>query len=111
MFGIIIKGCDFMQFKILTIEEYLKFFNSFKYSHFLQSVTWGLVNKETRNKEPIFVGLKKDNKVLAAALLLKKKMPFNLCYYYCPRGYLLDFNNQEILTEFTKGMKNFLKST
>lgn len=111
MFGIIIKGCDFMQFEILTIEEYLTFFNSFKYSHFLQSVTWGLVNKETRNKEPVFVGLKKDNKVLAAALLLKKKMPFNLCYYYCPRGYLLDFNNQEILTEFTKGMKEFLKST
>ena len=111
MFGIIIKGSDFMQFEVLTIEEYLKFFNTFKYSHFLQSVTWGLVNKETRNKEPIFVGLKKDNKVLAAALLLKKKMPFNLCYYYCPRGYLLDFNNQEILTEFTKGMKEFLKST
>ena len=73
MFGIIIKGCDFMQFEVLTIEEYLTFFNSFKYSHFLQSVTWGLVNKETRNKEPIFVGLKKDNKVLAAALLLKRK--------------------------------------
>ena len=50
MFGIIIKGCDFMQFEILTIEEYLTFFNSFKYSHFLQSVTWALVNKETRNK-------------------------------------------------------------
>ena len=77
MFGIIIKGCDLMQFKILTIEEYLTFFNSFKYSHFLQSVTWGLVNKETRNKEPIFVGLKKDNKVLM--IKFSKKWRTSIC--------------------------------
>ena len=94
----------------LTKKEYVTFFNSFPYSHFLQSYAWGETNKETRGKTPCYVGLKDDNnKLVAAALLLKKSMPFNLCYYYCPRGYLIDFNNQELVKTFTEEIKKYLK--
>jgi len=100
-----------MEFKEISEEEYKNFFNNFKYPHFLQSTTWGKVNKETRGKEPIYVGLIKDNKIIGGALLLKKKMPFNLCYYYAPRGYLIDYKDNLVVEEFTLGMKKFLKDT
>ena len=41
-------------------EEYIKFFNSFKYSHFLQSYAWGEAFKETRGKIPYYIGLKDE---------------------------------------------------
>lgn len=93
-------------------EEYIKFFNSFKYSHFLQSYAWGEVFKETRGKIPCYIGLKDEkNNLVAAALLLKKNMPLGLCYYYCSRGYLIDFKDKELLKIFTEEIKKYLKRT
>lgn len=94
----------------LTPKEYIEFFNSFPYSHFLQSYAWGEAIKETRGKIPYYVGLKdEDNKLVAAALLLKKNLPFGLCYYYCSRGYLIDFKDKELLKTFTEEIKKYLK--
>ncbi len=94
----------------LSKKEYTAFFNKFPYSHFLQSYAWGETNKETRGKTPCYVGLKDDkNKLVAAALLLKKEMPLGLCYYYCPRGYLIDFKDTKLVKTFTDEIRNYLK--
>lgn len=91
-------------------EEYIKFFNNQKCAHFLQSYEWGQTQKETRNLIPCYVGLKdENNKILAAALLLKKKTPLKMCYFYAPRGFVIDYNNKEIFTNFVNGLKNYLK--
>ncbi len=96
----------------LSKEEYIAFFQKFPYSHFLQSYAWGESIKETRGKTPYYVGLKDDNgQLVAAALLLKKNAPFGLCYYYCSRGYLIDFNNFELVKIFTEEIKKYLKRT
>lgn len=100
-----------MKLEEIKKEEYQSFFNSFKYSHFLQSVTWGETCKETRDKTPCYLGFKKNNHIVAAALLLKKSMPLGYCYYYCPRGYLIDFKDTELLKEFTEAMQKYLKDT
>lgn len=96
----------------LSKDEYIDFFNRFPYSHFLQSYAWGEAIKETRGKIPCYVGLKNDKgDIVAAALLLKKTMPFGLCYYYCSRGYLIDFKDKELVKIFTEEMKKYLKRT
>lgn len=96
----------------LTKEEYMKFFNSFPYSHFLQSHAWGEAIKETRGKVPCYVGLKDEKgKLVAAALLLRKDIPLGLCYYYCSRGYLIDFKDKDLVKTFTEEMKKYLKRT
>lgn len=96
----------------LSKQEYIDFFNNFEYSHFLQSYAWGEAIKDTRGKIPCYVGLKDDNgKLVAAALLLKKNMPLGLCYYYCSRGYLIDFKDKELLKIFTDEIKKYLKRT
>jgi len=57
-------------------KEYTNFVINHKKSHFLQSYEWGQLSK-TRGLEPFYVGLKKDGKLVATALLLKKRLPLH----------------------------------
>ena len=94
----------------VTKEEYETLWKNTPNNHFMQSYEWGEAQQKNRGYTSFYVGLKDDNdKLVAAALLLKKKTPFNMCYFYCPRGFTMDYNNQEYLKEFTNGLKNFLK--
>lgn len=94
----------------LNEKEYREFWEKTNNNHFMQSYEWGQACKKNRNQIPYYVGLKNDNnQLVAAALLLKKKTPLNMCYFYCPRGYTMDFSNKEVLTEFTNHLKEFLK--
>ena len=94
----------------LTEKEYQKFWEKTPNNHFMQSYEWGQCCKKNRDQIPVYVGLKDDNnKLIAAALLLKKKTPLNMCYFYSPRGFTMDFSDKKILTEFTKELKNYLK--
>lgn len=96
--------------KNLKEKEYQKFWEQTPNNHFMQSYEWGQACKKNRNQLPYYVGLKDDsNNLVAAALLLKKKTPLNMCYFYCPRGFTIDFTDKNILTEFTKHLKEFLK--
>ena len=94
--------------KEIKEEEYIKFANQNK-AHFMQTWAWGLVNKESRGLTPCFVGLKDDNNLVAATLLLKKKVPFNMSYFYAPRGFIMNMQDENLLKEFTNGLKKYLK--
>ena len=89
-------------------EEYTKFYNQ-QHGHFMQSYAWGESNQKGRGQIPHYVGIKEDDKLLCAALLLERRSPFGLSYFYCPRGYLIDFDNKELLEFFTNNLRDFLK--
>ncbi len=93
----------------LSEEEYKSFWETVPNNHFMQSYGWGQACKKNREQIPYYVGLKNNDKLIAVALLLKKQTPLNMCYFYVPRGFTLDYNDKEILSEFTKGLKEFLK--
>ncbi len=96
--------------KNLTESEYQTFWEKTPNNHFMQSYEWGQACKKNRDQIPCYVGLKDDkNKLVAAALLLKKKTPLNMCYFYAPRGFTMDFSNKKVLTEFTNNLKEYLK--
>ena len=95
----------------ISKDEYIKFWKTHKNNHFLNAYEWGIVNKNNRNQEPVFVGLKDNNKLVCATLLLKKKTPFNMCYYYASRGFLIDWDNKKLVKEFTDKLKEYLKKT
>lgn len=89
-----------------TYQAFCKKMNS----DFMQSYEWGQFQIKGRGQIPHYVGLENDKKELVCAtLLLERKGPFGYCYFYAPRGYVIDFNNKELLAEFTKELKNFLK--
>ncbi len=89
-------------------EDFVK--NHKTKSHFLQSYAWGEFAKKSKNLTPHYVGLINDkNKLLATALLLEKKLPLGYSYLYSPRGFVIDFYNRELLSEFVKNIKAFAK--
>lgn len=89
-------------------KEYTDFVINHEKSHFLQSYEWGQISK-SKGLEPFYVGLKENDKLIATALLLKKKLPLHYSYFYIPRGYTLDYNNYELIKEFTKQIEKFTK--
>lgn len=96
--------------KDLSEKEYQEFWENTPNNHFMQSYEWGQACKKNRDQIPCYVGLKNDqDELVAATLLLKKKTPLNMCYFYAPRGFTMDFEDNTVLTEFTKELKNYLK--
>ena len=95
--------------KDLKENEYRDFWRQTPNNHFMQSYEWGQVQKKSRDQIPCYIGLKDKNKLVATALLLKKKTPLNMCYFYVPRGFTLDYSNKEVVEEFTKHLKEYLK--
>ena len=79
-------------------------------SHFLQSLSWGELSKVKENLTPFYLGLVDDeNNIVAATLLLQKHLPMNKCYFYAPRGFVIDFKKKELLNTFTAKLVEFAK--
>lgn len=96
--------------KDLSEKEYQAFWEKTPNNHFMQSYEWGQACQKNRDQIPCYVGLKNDkDELVAAALLLKKKTPLNMCYFYAPRGFTMNFEDNKVLSEFTNGLKNYLK--
>ena len=91
-------------------DDYINFWKKSDKAHFLNSYEWGILQQDNRNQMPLYVGLIDDNdNIVAASLLLKKKTPFNMCYYYAPRGFLIDWEKKELVKTFTNELKKYLK--
>lgn len=98
-----------MKFEILTEKEYVNFVKKQDNSLFFHSVEWAKFKNNTGWSYEI-VGLKDGKKIKAAAILLGKKVPvLNKLFYYSPRGYVLDYNDFDLIKEFTLELKKYLK--
>ena len=95
--------------KNLSKEKYEEFVKKHKNNHFLQSYAWGEFSKKEKNLIPHYIGLSKDNKLISTALVLEKKLPLGLCYFYIPRGFTIDYTNEEALKTFTQELKLYAK--
>lgn len=89
-------------------EEYESFVLNNSKSHFMQSYYFGQIQKE-RGFIPYYVGLKKDNVLVASALILEKKILKNIGYLYSPRGILIDYNDNNLLNIFISHLKKLAK--
>ena len=79
-------------------------------SHLLQSLSWGEFSKIKKNLTPYYLGLvNENNEIVAATLLLEKKLPMNFSYFYAPRGFVLDYKKKELLKAMTKNVVAFAK--
>lgn len=104
------NGDDMKFIDNIDIKEYEEFVenNQFK-SHFLQSSLWGEFAKKEKNLIPHYVGLKDNDKLVCTALLLEKKLVLGYSYFYSPRGYVIDFNDLDLLKTFTNELKKYAK--
>lgn len=96
-----------MKLRELTNEEFLNFSKSYNIKSIYQTLEYALVmNKQ--NFDAMFVGLvdEQDNIIGASLILIEKNGHFK--YAYAPRGFLLDYCNQNLVETFTKEIKKFL---
>ena len=100
-----------LKLKNVSKEEFDKYVNNHPTkSHFLQSLSWGEFSKAKKGLTPYYLGLVNEkDEMVAATLLLQKLLPMNLCYFYAPRGFVLDFKKQELVREMTKKVVQFAK--
>ena len=92
-----------------TYDNYVK--NHPTKSHFLQSHAWGEFAKVKKGLTPYYLGLVNENdEIVAATLLLQKNLPLNMCYFYAPRGFVIDYKKKELLKTMTKKIVEFAKN-
>lgn len=98
-----------MELKVLTIKEFKEFADKHPQITFHQTKEWADL-KAKNGWKAHYVGLVDQKKVVAAALLLAKTIPFvKKKMFYSPRGFLIDYNDFDLLSEFTKQLKIYAK--
>ena len=90
----------------LTDLEFNKFKNSFNSSSLYQSVPYKDVMKQEKF-ETLLLGLVDNDNILAASLIIIEKKG-KIKYGYAPRGFLIDYNNMNLLKSFTTELKKYL---
>lgn len=83
----------------LEKKEYNDFAASQKQSQFLQSWEWGEFQRSAGNKV-IRLGIRDDNGLKLAFSLIKKSMPLNKAYFYCPRLGIKYLSGEELAQVF-----------
>ncbi len=95
----------------VEIDRYREFESNHKKSHFLQSYEWGLFCKRAKGQVPCYVGMEDENgNLVATCLILLRKTPFGFSYGYAPRGFILDYNNKDVIKVFTTYLKEYMKN-
>lgn len=98
-----------MKLTKITEKEFKKYADIHPQITFHQTKEWAEL-KSKNNWIPYYIALKDEDKIVGAAMLLAKTVPIiKKKLFYSPRGILIDYSNKEILEEFTKQIKEFLK--
>ena len=93
----------------LSSEEFKKFADKHPQITFHQTKEWANL-KKVNGWDSYYVGLKDNNKIVAGALLLAKTVPIiKKKMFYSPRGFLIDYNDFDLLKEFTLEIKKYVK--
>lgn len=97
-----------MEFVEIKETEYEKFWENHPLKTFLSSKEIGML-REKNGWNKYFVGLKENNKVIAATMLVSHKRRLSKYEFYAPRGFLINFNDTKIVNLFVKEIKKFIK--
>ncbi|MEG0404142.1 MAG: peptidoglycan bridge formation glycyltransferase FemA/FemB family protein [Anaerorhabdus sp.] len=96
-----------MKFVQLTTSEFNDYSKTSSVSSIFQTDSWA---KLKSNWEAYTVGVKENEEIIAACLILCRSVPMGFRFAYAPRGPLLDFSNELLLSFFMKQIKQFLKN-
>jgi len=97
-----------MKLRQLTEKEFKKFADKHPQISFHQTKEWGKLKEENGWKMHL-LGLEDNNKIVAGCLLLSKMTPIKRNMFYSPRGFLIDYNDYNLLEIFTKEVKKYVK--
>lgn len=93
----------------LSPQEHDNFVNQHSAGTFMQNSEWGAF-KSRYGWKPTFVGIKDQDQLIASAMILFRKIPgLPATIAYAPRGFVLDYNNHDLLARFSQSVLAFCK--
>ena len=95
-----------MFLKELSVNEFEAFKKNYNISSIYQSIPYMKVMAQ-ENFEVVLLGLIDNNNIIAASLILIENSK-KVRRAYAPRGFLIDYNNSELLNFFTNSLKQYL---
>ncbi len=100
-----------ISFREISLSEHDKFLTGHKKEHFMQTSVWGEIKTGGGAWHMQTVGMFYDNTVVASAMLLWRKLPaIGKKLYYAPRGFIIDFDDWDMVRSFTHRIKEFIKA-
>lgn len=94
-----------MKLKTLSIFEFDEFSKKHPLGTYHQSSNYGILMSENKYDYELIGMVDEDNNILAASLILIKKIGLFERYGYAPKGFLIDYSNTELLEQFCKLLK------
>lgn len=96
-----------MKFLEITESEYKNFWEKSEQKSFLSAPE---ITQLKNDGKVFFFGLKKEKKLIAAAMIRGTKRRFSKYDFYAPRGVLVDYKNKKELEFFMDKIKKVLKA-
>ena len=90
----------------ITDQQHDEFVKHSPYCNLLQSSNWGKVKDNWKYK---IIGVLEGNELVASSMVLIKPLPLSFSMFYIPRGPVLDFKNEELVSFYFKALKKFAK--
>ncbi|MGM9912115.1 peptidoglycan bridge formation glycyltransferase FemA/FemB family protein [Floccifex sp.] len=95
------------EFKInIDEKEHDQFVRESKYCNLLQSSSWASIKQNWKHE---IVGVYEDSRLVASSLVLIKELPLSFTMMYIPRGPVMDFENEELVSFYFKNLKKWAK--
>ena len=97
-----------MYLRELSLDDFKDFVQNNIIGNAYQTVSYAMLKAE-EGYDYEFIGLISNQNIIAAALILFKKIGSHY-YGYSPRGFLVDYSNIFILETFTREIKEYYKA-
>ena len=98
-----------MKIKDISLNDFYNFTKNHPLASHYQTMNYALLMSE-QGYEHDFIGFVDDfNRIYAVSLILIKKINKHYKYGYAPKGFIIDYFDERLLSEFTKALINFYK--
>lgn len=99
-----------MKIKEISFSEFDKFASSNPMSNYHQSSLYALLMSNHGYEYDYIAYVDEGEIIHAASLILYKKIGLRSYYGYAPKGFLIDYFNNELLTNFTNDLKDYYRN-
>lgn len=93
----------------LTQTQFRNYSNIHQQRNFGQTIEYSQLPEYCNHKKLYLGMIDQSNNLLCASLILIKNITPTIKEAYAPNGYLIDYSNKSLITEFTKNLIDYLK--
>ncbi len=97
--------------KMLEIskEKFEEFASKSPYNNYCQTENYGIAMSDSGFSHSYIAYLNNTRDILAAGMFLTKKIGKRYYYAYCPKGFILDYNDADLVRRFTANLKKYYR--